>query len=152
MRRFIYLLLLAIPMPAFSADLYDPNCDYRDIQGKCVSIDDGLFTIADARMNKRYGEVAAMLKKLDKTPGKDTYFKPFLQSQRSWLKYRDDYCAFDSELAVQTISDLSPMEDNKSCMAKLSDERSQQLLTIIKKYKEFADTLDEDGHIIERFE
>ncbi len=90
-----------------------------------------------------------MLKKLDKSPDKASYFKPFLQSQRSWLKYRDDFCAFDSELSVLWVTDTTPMEDNKTCMAKLSDERSQQLLSIIKKYKEIADALDEDGRLIQ---
>jgi uncharacterized protein YecT (DUF1311 family) len=89
-----------------------------------------------------------MLKKLDKTPDSASYFKPFLQSQRSWLKYRDDFCAFDSELSVLSISNMDPMEDNKACMAQLSDERSRQLLSIIRKYKTFSDELDGDGRFI----
>lgn len=122
---------------AFSEKPYNPKCDYKDISNKCVSIDDGLYTVADERLNRLFDEVSVSLKKLDELEPRNTYYKPFLKSQKTWLRYRDDFCAFNSELSVQSISDNSPMEDNKSCMARLSDERSNQLLLISKKYKDY---------------
>lgn len=142
-----FAILLVFSSSVFAAELYNPNCDYKDIGDKCVSIDDGLFMIADARLNELFKKVSAMLKKLDNSDARANYYKPFLQSQRSWLRYRDGFCAFDSELHAYYISDTTPMEDNKSCMARVSDERSQQLLSILRKYKEQADSLDSDGNI-----
>lgn len=133
MKKLVLLLFALLPVAA-SADYYNPECDYKDLSHKCVSVKSAKFDLEDKELNLLYKETLSVLEKIEQEDATATLVKPFINTQKDWLRYRDSFCAFDSELNAWRVSDDESIYLNKDCMADLTEIRNKQLKSIIKKY------------------
>ncbi|MEI9992601.1 MAG: lysozyme inhibitor LprI family protein [Rhizomicrobium sp.] len=116
MKRLVLIAAIALGAgsPAVAAD--KPDCANPDTTfdiDQCAGKD---YTAADAALNALYRQLVAKY---------DADNKKLLQAaQRSWIKYRDDECAFETNLTVGgTIH--SAMETN--CRADLTRAQIKRL-------------------------
>jgi uncharacterized protein YecT (DUF1311 family) len=108
----------------------EPDCKEPVTQldmNRCSYLD---YQAADAELNRVWGDVSAVMKKWDKDmngtyrDGRAGYFTVLLESQRAWLKYRDQQCT----LAGYEVrgGSMEPLVVN-TCRATMTEARTKEL-------------------------
>lgn len=121
---------------AFAAASTGANCDNATTQvdiNACMAQD---YRTADAELNRQWVLNVAAAKAQDKTRIAQTdkrpgYYVTLLESQRSWLKFRDAQCRIEG-YAMRGGS-AEPMVVS-GCLAGLTRERSKQLKDMLSPF------------------
>ncbi|PWK96685.1 uncharacterized protein YecT (DUF1311 family) [Pantoea allii] len=125
-KNFIYSAVLSFFIFGHSAYAFD-DCSKE-------KSDPAVFTCAEKNKNtaeeKLNNEYAAAKKRIDKVflnepDVKKDYLNIFLDSQRSWLKYRDGQCKLFAHVADKNSNPYTVFTNN--CIAQLDEARTKQL-------------------------
>lgn len=86
--------------------------------------------VAEKALNEEY---AAAKKRINKAFSvaddiKKNYLTVFTESQRGWLKYRDNQCKLEAHIADESSNPYAVLTNN--CVARLDEERTAQLKEI----------------------
>ena len=127
------MIALALALAAANTG---PSCDNAMTQmdiNSCMAQD---YRAADAELNRQWVLNVAAAKAQDKTRIAQTdkrpgYYATLLESQRSWLKFRDAQCRIEG-YAMRGRS-AEPMVVS-GCLAGLTRERSKQLKDMLSPY------------------
>ena len=84
---------------------------------------------AEVRMTRQYISLAARMKRMDaEEPG---YFAALLESQRSWLKYREAQCRFEG---YTTRGGTAESLNVDGCRKNLTDKRTNDLKSLLEAF------------------
>ena len=111
------LLTLFISGAAVAATPQQTQCELDGNQGQMNACAQQRLSRADTQLNQLYKQ------QLQKLRGKSQ--ERFRQSQRSWISYRDQVCAFESGPRADGGS-MWPMQD-ALCKARMTTERNAML-------------------------
>jgi len=120
------LLLLAFTTTAHAVE----DCSKKTSDPEVFTCASNNRTVAEKHLNSAYADAK---KRIDVAFSQDAdikkqYLAVFLDSQRSWLKYRDTQCQLVAHIADKNSNPYQVFTNN--CIAKLDEERSKQLKEI----------------------
>ena len=128
---------LFLPLLAQSAQPPVPewNCADPQVQQEMNWCAGQQYEAADARLNAQWAITAEVMKKRDaewaELGSSDTrpgFFKSLLESQRSWLRYRDAHCRLDGYAArMGSLESLLV----STCKTRLTRLRTEELISLI---------------------
>jgi uncharacterized protein YecT (DUF1311 family) len=93
----------------------------------CTSMND--YDEADVLLNASYKEFLRVLREMKHS--KDA--SALVASQRSWLKYRNEYCGF--VLSLCGTGDYMCLSEENYCKARLTRERTRELEYVLEPYR-----------------
>lgn len=129
-RYYLFFALLLAPGSAFAQS---GLCDNPQTQAQMNSCSAEQLAEADAALNAVWPKVRAAMRETDRFNTNEYEAQAdanMLKAQRAWIDYRDGHCiAVGAQYAGGSIQ---PLIIN-SCMAGLTDKRTQELLQVLEE-------------------
>ena len=122
----MFSLLLAA---AVAATQPQPNCKEPQTQIDMNICSGHAFKAADAEMSRQYRVVATAMKKMDAR--EQGYFSALLNSQRTWLKYRDAHCRLEG---YRTRGGTAETMNVSGCLEELTKLRTKELASLLEVF------------------
>jgi len=120
------LLLLAFTTTTHAVE----DCSKKTSDPEVFTCAENNRVVAEKQLNSAYADAK---KRIDVAFSQDAdikkqYLAVFLESQRSWLKYRDTQCQLVAHIADKKSNPYQVFTND--CIAKLDEERTKQLKEI----------------------
>lgn len=126
----IYLSIALVCFGFSSAASAMEDCSKKTNDPEVFTCAENNKNVAEKALNQEYSAAKARIDKAFTSDAsiKKNYLAVFTESQRGWLKYRDNQCKLEAHIADENSNPYIVFTNN--CVARLDEERTAQLKEI----------------------